>query len=94
VIREIEERTPGFNRWQSERWLAHCADGMIYLGVADSDLLDRFPEARDPVRATLLEWEGLDVDLALSGQNGIDAPSAYVFRCGACGVYRAFSDFH
>ena len=34
VLDEIAERTPGFNGWQQEHWLYHCADGAAFIGHA------------------------------------------------------------
>jgi uncharacterized protein CbrC (UPF0167 family) len=34
VRRAVETRTPGFTRWQDERWLVHCGDAAVFLGLA------------------------------------------------------------
>jgi uncharacterized protein CbrC (UPF0167 family) len=33
ALDEITERTPGFNGWQQEHWLYHCADGAAFAGT-------------------------------------------------------------
>jgi len=32
---EICQRTPGFNTWQDQIWLSHCADAAVFLGACD-----------------------------------------------------------
>lgn len=31
----ICQRTPGFNTWQDQIWLSHCADAAVFLGACD-----------------------------------------------------------
>jgi uncharacterized protein CbrC (UPF0167 family) len=36
ALDEITERTPGFNGWEQEHWLYHCADGAAFVGTTEA----------------------------------------------------------
>jgi uncharacterized protein CbrC (UPF0167 family) len=84
-------RTPGFSNWQVERWLFCCRRPMAYVGgwrqVMESHRPDDprafFEPLLDPDdEAKEWAWECLD-----TGQ-----VSLYVYRCRACGRFRATWD--
>ena len=94
VIRELEERTPGFSGWQQERWLFHCDDAAAFLGAVGWDELSAHPEA---VAAVLLQVAGSGIAgedaEAFVGSLDVDgASTAYLFRCLHCGAHLAYAD--
>lgn len=96
VVRdEILHRTPGFEGWQQEGWLAHCGDGMAFLGpVGISELNARGPEATDAVRSSLLA-DGVDPEQADQLMRDLTrdaSPSGYLFRCLHCDQWDAYVD--
>jgi len=92
---EIAFRTPGFIGWQQERWLVHCGDACAFLGLAGKDELLRYEsqELLDSLRADVAMddtqfrdyLEDLDKELG---------PTAYVFQCLHCRLYKGYSDDH
>jgi uncharacterized protein CbrC (UPF0167 family) len=96
VRQEIEERTPGFNGWQQETWLACCNDGAAFLGVVGAKELKRdFPEAIPAVKKHIkddYDLSGADLQEFFDGLTKDDEPSAYLFRCLHCKSYLAYAD--
>ena len=93
---EIEKRTPGFDGWQQERWLACCSDGASFLGVVGAAELKRdFPDAIPVVRKYLRSEFDLSKEEAEETFEALtkdDQPSAYLFRCLHCGHYLVYAD--
>jgi uncharacterized protein CbrC (UPF0167 family) len=93
---EIETRTPGFNAWQQELWLACCGDGAAFLGTAGAKELNRdFPQAIPAVKRYLRREFDLskeEADEFFAGLSRDDQPTAYLFRCLHCQKYLAYVD--
>jgi uncharacterized protein CbrC (UPF0167 family) len=93
---EAETRTPGFNAWQQEVWLACCGDAAAFLGVAGAEELERdFPKAVPVVKKYLHQQFELSKDEAeefLEGLTKDGEPSAYIFRCLHCIRFLAYVD--
>ena len=93
---EIEARTPGFNGWQQEQWLACCGDAAAFLGTAGMTELERdFPEAIPVVKKYLrseFELSKEDAEEVFSSLRNDDQPTAYLFRCLHCHKYLAYVD--
>ena len=86
VAEEVDQRTPGFIAWQTERWLTHCGDAAAFLGRVGWDRLKDLPDATEAVLA-----DGCDEStLQLITKDG--DLSAYLFRCLHCGVHLAYAD--
>lgn len=90
----ITQRTPGFSGWQQERWLVHCGDGAAFLGAVGAAELADHPEAWTSLReergdgpCSSSRAEQYLMALTKNGQ-----PTAYLFRCRACGTHLAYSD--
>jgi uncharacterized protein len=96
VRAEVEARTPGFQAWQQEKWLACCGDAAAFLGVAGADELKRdFPKATPAVKKYLHQEFDLpkeEVEDFLDGLTKDGEPSAYIFRCLRCHAYLAYVD--
>ena len=96
IRNEVEARTPGFNAWQQEQWLACCNDGAAFLGVFGAEDLTRdYPEAGKVVRKYLRDEFDLEKDEAdemFDALSKDDQPSAYLFRCLHCKKFLAYVD--
>ncbi len=94
VLDELAHCTPGFVSWQSDHWLYHCGDACAYLGAVGYDELRRLPDA---LAALLdgLEEDGFGADESreiVESLSPEESPTAYLFRCLACGTHVAYSD--
>lgn len=92
VEQEVSRCTPGFTRWQQERWWTHRGDAGEFPGRAGADdLAGRWSGAlaaiRDGVLVDAGAWEQILPALDLEG----DA-TAYVFRCLHCGQFGGYAD--
>ena len=94
VKEEVAHRTPGFNGWQQERWLAHCGDACAFLGPAGKQELANYDSK------ALIESIRTDLNLSDSAFTSYldkldiqSGPTAYVFRCLHCGQFQGYSDF-
>ena len=86
VIREVCERTPGYNSWQQEVWLTHCDDACEFHGDAEPAEL----RAIEWTRANdLLQDERMDerkwADFTQNYTKGGD-PAVYKFVCRHCRI--------
>lgn len=94
VVREVSQRTPGFNGWQQERWWTHCGDAAEFLGPAGaSDLHGEWAAALPVIRADA-GYDGPDWDQYLAALDRKRGPTAYVFRCHHCRQLGGYSDYH
>jgi uncharacterized protein CbrC (UPF0167 family) len=86
VIDEVTRRTPGYESWQGESWLAHCDDACEFHGDASADdVLDATPETKELWMAEydLGEEDWLDVT---DGYTPGSDSALYKFVCRHCGV--------
>jgi uncharacterized protein len=93
VISQVAYRTPGFAGWQQERWWTHCGDAAIFIGRAGhKELLAHGQDAVLAIQQSvgLSSGEKWDEFLAAIDKDG--SPTAYVFRCSACGVLGGYHD--
>lgn len=92
VLEEIVFRTPSFCGWQQERWLTHCGDASLFLGLAGSqELKGADPEVRHSI-AEDSGFQGEDLSDYLDSLDRDYGPTAYLFRCRHCGTWSAYSD--
>lgn len=94
VLEEIGFRTPGFESWQQDHWLYHCADGCAFLGRAGRQELAAYPGVLDMLIHEHDEY-GWTEGEAMAYIDSLDVngdATAYVFRCLVCGAHLAFSD--
>jgi uncharacterized protein CbrC (UPF0167 family) len=90
--RLIEDRTPGFECWQSKTWLGCCGRARIFLGEATAqDLLGRWAEAV-PSLINDLPWPDDDKAALIRSFRIGGNPSAYAFQCRTCGKLKGFWD--
>jgi len=96
VRNEVEARTPGFNAWQQDMWLACCNDAAAFLGVAGAEEIARdFPKAAAVVKKYIrkeFDMEKEDADDFFDGLTKDGESAAYIFRCLHCNKYLAYAD--
>jgi uncharacterized protein CbrC (UPF0167 family) len=81
IIREVTERTPGFESWQQDEWLVHCGDACAFLGDASVETVGSLTTEQ---RAQLAATSGVPADLDLSSYAPRGQLSIYHFRCLHC----------
>ncbi|MFI6806358.1 CbrC family protein [Streptomyces luteogriseus] len=94
VVTAVVERTPGFIPWQEGRWLTHCGDAAAFLGIAGRAEFELHPDALECLRREYAGvWSPDEVEHFLTSLDRDGPPSAYLFRCRACGTHLAYADF-
>ncbi len=93
---EIEQRTPGFERWQDGDWPSCCGDAAAFLGAAGAaelgaDLSPAATAVREVLREDY-ELSASDLEEFFDALDKEGMPTAYVFRCLHCGAYHAEVD--
>jgi len=96
IAEEIAFRTPGFDTWQSERWLGCCGDAAAFLEPAGTaELRARYPKLDGVLMGFIVN------DLQISGRAAVNllenlhrdsGPTAYVFSCRHCDHQPAYID--
>jgi len=87
---ELVLRTPGYNGWQQEYWLAHCDDYCAFLGYATWDDLEKMGIAEEIKETYRQDACFLDLKDAIEY---IKANDCYLFRCLHCGKHFIYLDF-
>ena len=94
VIEEVCFRTPSFSGWQQERWYTHCGDAAEFVGPVGALELGNL----DPsLRKAIAEESGFTGEKLAHYLDSLDknvGPTAYAFRCRACGEWGGYSDTH
>lgn len=93
VIKEVCERTPGYNSWQQETWEAHCGDACEFHGDADPSELkglsgERLKAVADRFGAKPEQWSSFVGNYQKGGN-----PAVYKFVCRQCGASIYSLDF-
>ena len=87
VVKEIMERTPGYESWQGEIWLTHCNDACEFHGdMSRADLAALSPEAEAQFLAEndfIDDWPEFKKHYAPKGDTAL-----YKFVCRHCGLVR------
>jgi len=84
IVDEVTKRTPGYETWQGESWLAHCNDACAFLGDATKNDLRNF--AAEHAQVALGEaWSQDAIDRLLEYYQPKGSPAFYRFRCLHCG---------
>ncbi len=87
---ELVLRTPGYNGWQQEYWLAHCDDYCAFLGYPNWDDLEKMGIAEEIEQTYRQDVCGLDLEDAIEYIKNNDC---YLFRCLHCGKHFIYLDF-
>ena len=94
VLREIDERTPGYSSWQGNRWLFAQDDAMVFVGEVDGKaLLEDGDDGKiEACLAALREWDPNWPKESLAAVTPGDQPAIYLFRDRKSGTYAAYAD--
>ncbi len=93
VVQTIDQRTPGFETWQGNKWLFSTDDALIFVGeVVGKELLNENDLAKiEACRDALSDWnfpQGFELsNVVIGGQ-----PAIYLFQDKASGIYKAYAD--
>jgi uncharacterized protein CbrC (UPF0167 family) len=97
ALTEIVERTPGFNSWQSERWLACCGDAAAFVTPAGiKDIREQFPRLEGDLMMFIVHQMDISGGAArqtLESLRRDQGPTAFVFKCLRCDAYPVYVDF-
>ena len=97
IVEEIAFRTPGFNAWQQERWLACCGDAAAFVEpIGHAELTLRYRELEGALMMYIvheLEISGAAAVRLLRSLDRDRGPTAYVFSCRHCDNKPAYIDF-
>jgi uncharacterized protein CbrC (UPF0167 family) len=97
VVAEIAYRTPGFNAWQQEKWLACCGDAAAFLEPAGlAEIRARHPQLEGALTMYIVHELGISGGAAtrlLQALHRDQGPTAYVFACRHCDGRPAYIDF-
>lgn len=82
---EICQRTPGFNTWQDQVWLAHCGDAAVFLGACNGETIRN--EHAEVIEQIIGQYCSEDEDIdeyvdSLEGEAGWIV--ARIFQCRHC----------
>ena len=93
VVETIDQKTPGYETWQGNKWLFSASDALIFVGeVVGKDLLYENNLAKiEACRGALSEWN-FPEDFELSNVVIGGQPAIYLFRDKASGIYEAYAD--
>jgi uncharacterized protein CbrC (UPF0167 family) len=88
---ELFKRTPGYESWQGEYWLAHCGDYCAFIGDVGARELAGMGIA-DEVFADYAAMDEFDIDEVKEYLEKGGSMAGYLFRCLHCGKYRLWVD--
>lgn len=90
----ILHRTPGFQTWQSNKWLFSADDALVFVGEVTGTMIVRNgdPGQRDACFDAMAKWQiprSIEMleEVVPGGQ-----PSIYLFRDRATGTFVAYAD--
>lgn len=86
---ELYHRTPGYQCWQSEVWLACCGDYCAFLDYVGTAELEEMGIADEVFEEYEQRGEYPDVRENLEKQGSM---AGYLFRCLHCGKYHLWVD--
>ena len=92
-VDELFHKTPGYNSWQGENWLACCDDFCEYLGRVGIDELNDLG-LTDELIANYQERANKEVDIDYIKNNLTKDGdmNGYLFRCSHCDKYHLWID--
>lgn len=90
---ELIKRTPGYNGWQQEYWLAHCNDYCAFKGYVGwqeiEPILDEFAD----IENDLAKAGGITLTELPNYLRDNGSCQGYLFQCICCNKYRLYYDF-
>lgn len=93
VWKELNDRTPGYESWQGERWLTHCYDACAFLGDLPRDEVANLPPETEKAFLTENDWLDDWEDLKVAYASGNCDVGLYKFECLHCRTIRIGVDY-
>lgn len=93
IIEEVTKRTPGYNSWQEDEWLACCNDACEFHGDVGTDEMAAL--SLDAIRS-IFEDSRLDeawISEFRVGYKPGGNPAIYKWRCRHCEGLKFYADF-
>jgi uncharacterized protein CbrC (UPF0167 family) len=91
AIEEVTKRTPTYNSWQQQVWLAHCDDLCAFIGyVGWNEIKDKVNEFAD-LQSDIQDYNFSTDDLSKYLFNN-GSLQGYLFQCLHCKKYRLYMD--
>lgn len=96
IVALISQRTPGFSSWQSEQWPSCCNDATAFqspLGIAE--IRASHPELEMVTLSHIIYELGISGGAATRLLEALQrdySPTAFAFRCLACGEPKVYVD--
>lgn len=94
---EIVERTPGFDSYQSERWLSCCGEPAAFVGpMGIAEIRESYRELEGELMMHIVHEHGISGGAArtmLERLSRDESPTAFVFRCRTCTRPLAYVDY-
>ncbi len=95
IVKTVSHRTPGFSGWQQEQWWTHCNDAAQFVGRAGrKELVELGWQAMLAIKDSAGLADGPEWEYFLAALDKDKGPTAYIFRCSACGQYGGYQDCH
>jgi len=93
VVQTVDQRTPGYETWQGNKWLFSANGALTFIGeVVGKELLNENDLAKiEACREALSEWN-FPPDFELSNVVIGGQPAIYLFQDKASGIYKAYAD--
>lgn len=96
AAKEIAQRTPGFNSWQSEQWLVCCGDACAFIEPAGhKEIVARHPMLEGTLMTYIVQELGISGGAAQQFYHSLSRdkwPTAYIFQCRHCDSQPAYID--
>ena len=89
------KRTPGYNSWQGEYWLACCDDYCEYIGDVGTKELDELGISDEVISEYCKKFNQnghLGIDLIKNRLIAKGFLAGYLFKCKHCGKYHLYID--
>lgn len=93
---EIAFRTPGFNAWQQEKWLACRDDAMAFVEPFGApEVNGKYIRRQGDIMTYIVHVMGISGGAATRLMNALDrekGPTAYLFQCRHCDTRKVYID--
>lgn len=92
AIEELEKRTPGYESWQGEHWLACCDDYCEFIGDVGTKELNNMGIAEEVFDEYEKKYNYGDIEWIMQNLTAFGPVAGYLFKCRKCGKYHLYVD--
>jgi uncharacterized protein CbrC (UPF0167 family) len=97
VVKEITERTPGFNAWQAEQWPSCCGEPAAFVTPAGiAEIRAKFYQLEGSLMMFIVQEMGRSGGAArqmLESLRRDQSPTVYIFKCHHCDTQPFYVDY-